>query len=216
MPVASKVEVANLALTKLGDEPILLLTDDTKPARTLNRIFDLVADAEMQANWWKFTVKRTELSALAVAPAWGYQFQYPLPADYLGLVQVNEFYCHAASRQQTLWSIEAGRLLTNLPAPLKLRYVSRAAVAAWHPLFVDAFACKLAMEACETLTQSDSKFQRLAKMYELAINRAHAMDAIENPPEEFPLGSWNTSREGDMTVAGGQDWQAFPSGVVVG
>lgn len=216
MPVASKVEVANLALTKLGDDPILLLTDDTKPARTLNRIFDLVADAEMQANWWKFTVKRTELSALAVAPAWGYQNQYPLPADYLGLVQVNEFYCRVSSRERQPWSVEAGRLLTDMPAPLKLRYISRAAVSAWHPLFVDAFACKLAMEACETLTQSDSKFQRLAKMYEVAIGRAHQMDAIENPPEEFPLGSWNTSREGNSALDGGQDWQAFPSGVVVG
>lgn len=214
--MASKVEVANLALTKLGDDPILLLTDDTKPARTLNRIFDLVADAEMQANWWKFTIKRTELSALVDPPAWGYSSQYPLPSDYLGLVQVNDIYVRSFSRQQTAWAVESGRLLTDMPAPLKLRYVARAQAAAWHPLFVDAFACKLAMEACETLTQSDSKFQRIAKQYEIAIQRAHSMDAIENPPEEFPLGSWNESREGGACGGTAGDWTALPTNLVIG
>lgn len=211
--MASKVEVANLALTKLGDDPILLLTDDTKPARTLNRIFDLVADAEMKASWWKFTIKRAELSALADPPAWGYSYQYPLPSDYLGLVQLNDIYVRSTSRQRGAWSVEANRLLTDLTAPLKVRYVSRVAVASWDPLFVDAFACKLAMEACETLTQSDSKFQRIAGQYKLAIDRAHAMDAIENPPEEFPIGSWNESRNGPYGIASGDDWSAYPSGI---
>ena len=214
--MASKVEVANLALTKLGDDPILLLTDDTKPARTLNRIFDLVANAEMQANWWKFTVKRTELSALVDPPAWGYASQYPLPSDYLGLIQVNDIYLCSASRQRGLWSVEAGLILTDMQAPLKLRYIQRVPVASWHSLFVDAFACKLAMEACETLTQSDSKFQRVAKMYEVAIQRAHSMDAIENPPEQFPLGSWNESREGGAVGTGGDGWSALPTNMVIG
>lgn len=213
--MASKVEIANLALTKLGDDPILLLTDDTKPARTLNRIFDLVADAEMKASWWKFTIKRTELSALVDAPAWGYAYQYPLPSDYLGLVQINDFYIRAASRARTPWSVESGLLLTDMTAPLKTRYVARVAAANWDPLFVDAFACKLAMEACETLTQSDSKFQRVAKQYELAIQRAHAMDAIENPPEEFPLGSWNDSRNGTYAVGEQNNWDALPTSMVI-
>ena len=104
-----------------------------------------------------------DLPALADAPAWGYDYQYPLPDDYLALVQVNDIYVRSGS-SVALWSVEAGAILTNIEAPLKVRYVKRVTnPGLFDSMFCEALACKLALEACETLTQSETKYNRVAE-----------------------------------------------------
>jgi len=214
--VASKVSIANRALTKLGEERILLLSDDTKPARTLNAMFDDVRDAELRRHRWRFAIARTSLSALVEAPAWGYTRQFPLPSDYLSLVQVGEVYVRASSKGQASWSVEGGRILTNMEAPLKIRYVARVDnYGLYDPLFVEVLACKLALESCETLTQSNTKYQSVAEAYTFAVREAVRQSAIENPPDELPDGSWLDSRGpggGTVGVDSGEAWQSFPRG----
>ena len=214
--MASKVSIANRALSKLGEDRILLLTDNNKAARTINQMYDDVVDAELRRHNWKFALKRSSLPALADAPAWGFSFQYPLPADFIKLVQVNEFYARTNS-QQALWSVERGLILTNLSAPLKVRYVWRVDnPGLFDPLFVEALACRLAMEACETLTQSETKFGRCAEQYKAALSEALRVDSIANPPDELPAGSWLDSRGGESVYGStASDTGIFPSGVTV-
>lgn len=213
--MASKVSIANRALTKLGEDRILLLSDDTKPARTMNSMFDDVRDAEIRRHRWKFAVKRGALMALAEAPAWGYAAQYPLPADYLGLVQVGERYVRAGDKSVAPWSVEGRSILTNLAAPLRIRYMASIDdPSLFDPLFIEVLACKLALEACETLTQSGTKQQAAEAAYKFALSEAVRQDAIENPPDELPQGSWLDARGGDgIGYASGDSWAAYPSGV---
>jgi len=195
--MASDVSIANRALTKLGADRILLLSDETQAARTINSMFYDVRDAEIRRYTWKFSIKRTSLSALVEAPAWGYAYQYPLPADYLGLIQVNELYVRPRDRKAP-WSVEGGNLLCDFEAPIKVRYKARIDnPSLYDPLFVEVFACKLAMEACETLTQSNTKYDAAAQAYKFALSEAARQDALENPPEEFPWGSFLDAREAD-------------------
>lgn len=221
--MASSTAIANLALTKLGEpNPILALTDDTNAGRVMNRLFTLVRDAELRRNRWKFAIKRTSLSALADAPDWGYAYQYPLPADFLAVVQVNDFFVRAVPSQPAMWSMETAAdgsrvLLTNLTAPLKFRYVSRVEnTGFFDPLFAEAMACKLAYEACEQLTQSTTKKQGLRVDYKEALIEAARCDAIENPPDALPWGSWLDSREGGSSDLSGDSGNTiFPSGFVI-
>jgi hypothetical protein len=201
--MAGKVEIANRALTKLGAERILLITDPGKEARVMNSMFDTIMDAELRRHRWKFAIRRATMPALVAAPDWGYAYAYQLPADFLALVQVNEYYLRGL-KQKTLWTMEGGQILTDLPAPLKIRYIRRVDnFALLDPLFVEVLACKLAFEACETLTQSAQKRQLAGEEYSFAISEAVRQDAIENPPDELPWGSWNDSREAQGTYAGG-------------
>jgi hypothetical protein len=199
---SSKTEIANRALTKLGQTSVLLITDDNAAARVMNRIFDSVADSEVQDNRWKFAIARTQLSPLVAAPVDGsYRYQYPLPMDYLALIQVGDFYARTYSSSRTRWSVEGTNILTDLPPPLNFRYTQRITnVALFTPMFVEALASRLAMEACETLTQSDTKYQRVEKQYAVALARAARADAIENPPDELPEGSWLDSRESGSSL----------------
>lgn len=201
--MAGKVEIANRALTKLGSERILLLTDPGKEARVMNSMFDTVMDAELRRHRWKFALKRATLPALVATPEWGYAYAYQLPADFLALVQVNEYYLRGL-KQKTLWTVESGQILTDLTAPLKVRYIRRVDnLGVLDPLFIEVLACKLAYEACETLTQSSQKRQQAGEEYRFAVQEAVRQDAIENPPDELPWGSWLDSRESLGTHAGG-------------
>lgn len=201
--MASKVEIANRALTKLGAARILALTDNTEQARVINSMFDLVLDAELRRHRWKFAIKRDSLPALVAAPAWGYSKAYQLPADFLALIQVNDFYVRGL-KQLTPWTVEAGQILTNYEAPLKIRYMAKVTnLNLLDPLFVEVLACKLAFESCEALTQSAGKKQAASSEYQFALTEAARQDAIENPPDELPWGSWFDSREGAITNATG-------------
>lgn len=213
--MASNVSIANRALTKLGATRILSLTDASAQARTISSMFEDVRDAEIRRYRWKFATTRVQLNALVAAPDWGYQYQYPLPADFLHLIQVNEFYVRTG-KWRAPWSVERGNILCDFTAPLKIRYTAKITdPAKFDPLFVEMFACKLAWEACEQITQSSTKKQQIQEEYKFARDEAVRQDAIENPPDEIPWGSWLDSREGETVWPYGDDGGPGASGFVV-
>lgn len=196
--MTSAVLIANRALAKLGQSRIVSLDDPSKAATTISAMYDTVLDAELRAHLWHFSKARAVLPALAEAPLFGFSKQYQLPADFLRLIEIggNEvFYRHHARRCQGLYSIEGRRLLTNLDAPLQIRYVKRVGDPnQFDSTFIEAFAGRLAMEACETLTQSTSKFQVASQLYARALRDAISANAIERPSQAVDDDTWLDSR----------------------
>lgn len=198
--MASQVEIANRALTKIGEARILSLDDDLEAARVIASLWSIVRDAELRARNWNFSILRTSLPALVAAPAWGFDYQYQLPSDWLRVLQVNDFYPGPSlsdyrTASEAVWQIEGGKILTDLAAPLKLRYVARIEdTGSWDASFVEVFACRLAVEICERITQSSTKREFAWKEYDEALKLAVRADAVENPPEPLPDDSWMLSR----------------------
>ena len=198
--MASQVEIANRALIKVGDKRILSMTDDLEPARVLSGMWDTVRDAELRVRNWNFSITRASLAALVSTPDWGYDNQYQLPADCLRPIQIDEYFYGPSmsdyrNGSEAAYQIEGSLILTNLDAPLKIRYISRIEdTGAWDAAFTEAFACRLAVESCEKLTQSNSKKDALKQEYADAIRMAVRADAIENPNEPLPDNSWVLSR----------------------
>jgi hypothetical protein len=198
--MASQVEIANRALTKLGAARIISFGDDNKQARSVNSMFNVVRDAELRAHLWSFTIRRASLPNLTTTPDWGYDYEYQLPADCLRLLEVGDIYpgpnmddYRNSSTQE--YVIEGRKILTNEAAPLKIRYASRVEdTTQWDATFVEAFACRLAMEMCEDLTQSNTKKELLTNDYGRAIMMAIRSNCIELPFKDLPDDSWAMSR----------------------
>ena len=186
--MASNVDIANRALTKLGARRILALSDNTKEAREMNAVFDTVLDSELRAKTWRFTIKRAQIAANSTAPAFGFNYAYPVPADFLRIIQVGDFYPGAElddyiTGDVSLYSLENGLILTDLDAPLNLRYVARIEdPTLFDPNFVEVLACKLAMETCEAITQSSSKLDQVTRGYMMGMQAAVRANAIELAP----------------------------------
>lgn len=202
--MASSVDIANRALSKLGESRITSFDDDSKPAREMKSAFDIVRDAEFRAHRWHFTKKRITLPALSTAPAFGWLYQYQLPSDFLQLIQVGQYdpivpLNDYRTTEQTEWAVEAGDtgnvILTNHEAPLQIRYVSRIVdTTRFDSTFVEVLACRLAIEVCEILTQSTTKKESAKDDYKLAMMVAIRANAIELPPATIQDGSWITAR----------------------
>lgn len=198
--MASVIQVANRALTKLGSGRITSLSDDVKAARSINSCFEDIRDDELRANRWQFAMKRVSLAALASSPEFGFQYQYALPADFLRLDMINDEYPAAVmdnyiGSETQEYMVEGNLILTDIAAPLKLRYISRIDDPnQWDVNFREMVASRIAMEICEDLTQSDTKKQSAAKDYDRAKKVAIRIGAIEKPPATPPDNTWIISR----------------------
>jgi hypothetical protein len=200
--MANRTAVMNRALIKLGRERIADETEESEPARVMASIFDDLARTTLRSQIWSFAKARASLAALSTAPAFGWVRAFQLPSDFLRVVQVNDYWDFALFREATQeevvpFEIEGRTLLTDFAAPLKLRYIRDVSseVETWDASFVEAFSCRLASEACETLTKgSGTKKQILMKEYEDALREAKRCNAIELPPVPVADGSWLTAR----------------------
>lgn len=199
--MASEVDIANSAITKLGEARIMSLTDNVKPAREINAIFTLRRDALLRAFNWNFAMKRASLSALADAPEWGYTYQYQQPSDCLRVLQVGEYYVipgladYIGGTDNEPFKIEGRTIVTDFSAPLNIRYLRRVTNAGdFDVLFTEAFACDLAYHACEAITQSNTKKDGLKADKREAILMAIRANAIELPPQTVQDDSWIMSR----------------------
>lgn len=198
--MASEVEIANVALTLLGENRITSLDDDVKNAREVKAIFDINRDALLAGYAWSFALFRQLLNALADVPAFEFSTMYQIPTGCLRVVQVGQYfpgidltdYRGAATED---YIFEGGKILTNLGAPLKFRGVTRVTnPGLFSPNFVKAFAAYLAFDLAEPLTGSDSKKATARDSLMREINLAVRANAIELPPKKLADDEWVMAR----------------------
>lgn len=199
--MASNVEIANSALTKVGATRITALTDNIKAAREINAVFEIRRDYLLRTHNWSFAMTRTTLPALDDAPAWGYTSLYQLPTDCLRVVQVDDMWVvpgladYTSGPDSEPYKITGRRIETDIGAPLKLRYIKRVTdPAQFDAAFVEVFASDLADQVCEALTQSNTKREATRAVLRQALLEAVRSNAIELPPEAIPDDSWILSR----------------------
>lgn len=185
--MASKTEISNRALSKLGQPRVSNIdTTDTKPARTISGMWDVVRDAVLSSYPWNFAIKRTSLAPDGTAPSWGWTYAYTMPADFLTLHRI---------RYNPAYEFEGKKILTDEGSTIYIQYIAQiTATGDYSPTFVEALATRLAFEACEEITQSNSKKADLAKMYSAILNNAYHVDSKENPIEDLEDDDWVTAR----------------------
>lgn len=167
---ASQVDLCNAALTKLAqDIPIVALAEQSKAARVFTRCWDRVLDLVLCAHAWPFAIKAQALAPSPDAAFPGWAYRYDVPEDALNVLAV----CpasgiRAATRAtcqydtalpmtdgradfETVWGSQAANLVTDLEGAYVL-YVARITqTARFPPLFGEALACRLAIEAAPAL-----------------------------------------------------------------
>lgn len=190
----SQTEIVNLALTRLGQDRVISISDDVEAARVMRSLWDFTRDAVLASYPWKFAIKRTSLPALATAPAYGWARQFTVPEECLRLVQVGDDYVFYTGLLET-FQLEGGVIMTDEAAPLRLRYVERVTnVGLWPVLFGRVVAMQLAIDACEKLTTSSAKQGVLNEAYALAVAQARKQSAIERPPQRADNSDWLNAR----------------------
>lgn len=198
--MTTEVSIGNRALQILGAAPVISLTEENNRARALQVAFAAVRDAELHRRNWRFAIKRTTLPALSTTPDSGYAYQYQVPNDYLRLLPGGDLIPLAdltdyRSAPSALWSIEGDRILTDVGAPLSIRYIARITDASkFSASFAEALSARLAWECCDAITQSDSKQQLAERRYTMAIREARRANAFDVPTHSIADDSWMIAR----------------------
>lgn len=192
----SDVSISNLALQKLGAARIVSLTEDSPNARECNACFEAMRDLELRKHRWGFAIKRAQLAADSTEPDFGPANYFTLPSDFLRLLEQDD------DRNSHLldWRIEsnssgAKAIVTDDDAPLEIRYIYRVTdPTVFDACFVEALACRIAIQMCEKITQSQSKKEDVQMQYRDAIREARRTNAIEGVSANPPADTWDTAR----------------------
>ena len=87
----TEVDLANMALTMLGQQPISNLTDNNNRAKMANQRLADIRDTVLRAHNWNCATKRASLTNKdSVAPAWGYANRFALPSLFIRLVRTED------------------------------------------------------------------------------------------------------------------------------
>lgn len=120
---------------------------------------------------------------------------FRLPANFLRQAPqdpkagLNSFLGAPAWNAQPDWELEGDFLISECSTPLLFRFVADVVkVSEMDDMFCEGLACRVGLETCETLTNSNAKKQTMNNDYTKFMGEARIVNAIETgpvmPPED--------------------------------
>lgn len=178
-----------MALSHLGESRLVDIdTDDSEEAEVMRLWYTTARRRALRAANWSCAQKRASLAASATPPAWGFSNSFPLPGDYIRLSTVQN------AGEGTEFHVEDGSILTDLEAPLNIKYVYNLEdTSRFDDDLVAAFSLWLAYFASGRLAPSRSELLR--QHAEGAKVEAKITDGSSNSPSPLSGGSWLTAQD---------------------
>jgi hypothetical protein len=191
--MTTETDICNRALDVLKEAPITSIDDQRPIGRWLKRNFAVERDALLEEAEWNFALKRASLPADSSPPAFGWDAAYTLPSDCIRLVPLTED--GQVEGRPIPHEVEGGKIFTDAPAPLKVRYVHRSEnYATWPATFQKALSARLARGMAHWLTGKTSFLQIADAMYRDAMNSAWLSDAVQGTSPRAADTEWTDAR----------------------
>jgi hypothetical protein len=165
--MASKVDICNMALSRLSCKPIISLSDNTTEAKTLNIIYDMVAENVMALGPWTSCTKRATLAQLTDTPDWGYTYQYQLPTDpkFIKCLLLNE-----CKKGDIDFAIEGDKLLCN-ETTAQIKYIALITDTESYDAYLrQAITERLICEMAYQKTGSEGNLDRMEKVFAAKVD----------------------------------------------
>lgn len=192
--MASVTDIANLALSHLGEPPITDLDSATKPAPTLKANYPLARDTVLRLHAWNCAIYRAALSQTGTAPGSEFGYQYTLPA---GATEA-EPYCLRALYvvgESIRWRVENRTIVADDSGPLYLVYVGRPPdPELFDSLLATTIGLQLAMQAAYAISGSRSAQETMAKLLKERLAQARGVDGTEGFQRTADWTDWTGGR----------------------
>ena len=169
--MASVVDICNGALNQLGASTILSLTEDSKNARLCNARYTQVRDSLFRSHPWNCLIRRVELARDTETPAWGFSYQFTLPADCLRVLTILNY--------DYDYKVEGRKILANHDT-VKIQYVSRVTDAnQYDELLRETISASLAADIAYAVTSSNPTASNMYNLFQDKLREARFVDATE-------------------------------------
>lgn len=185
-----RIDVANLALNWLGEEPIISFEDGSQASNTMDLNYEFARDATLEAHEWTFAIVRFIPGKNSTGPVWGGGNYFDVPSNIIrvlgvwdtegnvtesGLSLSNPFDSH----EQANWLLEKDKILADVDAVYCKGIERVTEEGRYSPLFVHALAAKLALVTALALTQNEVLFEKMAALYAAMIKEAKSRDGMQ-------------------------------------
>lgn len=189
--MAGKVDIVNMALTRLALAPIGSLAEATRQAMTAAREFDNARDCVLRDFQWGFASREIPLAPLSSRPA-SHRYAYAVPGDCLF---VRKVVSGGREAEYTLGDIDGFTVILTDANPVSLAYTLRIEnTERFDPLFVDALAWRLGLALATGVASDTEKAQIANSMYEAVLNRARVSAAEEEEVADDRISSYQAGR----------------------
>jgi hypothetical protein len=182
--MASNVQICNLALHRLGAQPITTIVApfNNELERKLGSMFPLLRDLEQGAYPWAFCRQRVQLAQSTSTPVFGWSYAYQLPTDFVGNPKTSD---------NSNFKIEGDLLLSDQSS----LYLSYTAVITdptkFSAEFIELLVARIALELSYNLTDSASLTATMFEMYKKAQIEARNRAAMSSGTPDTTLETAN-------------------------
>jgi hypothetical protein len=184
--VSERVDIANLALSWLGEADITSLEDDINRAHQMRINYIPARDATLEAHDWSFAMMRFIPPLNATPPVYGAGQAFDIPPNILRIISVdpndtdrNNFIQPIGSAEQIDWVFENRQVICNQDV-IYCRGIRRVEQEGkFSPTFVHALAAKLAFLTAINLTASAEIQANMAGLYGGFIQEAKSRDGLQ-------------------------------------
>ena len=188
--MASKIQVINLSLRHLAEQPIGAIDEGSEAANVMGDLYDYALEDEIRRFPYTWATRTATLAQVEDETPPDYAYVYQLPADYLMMDRIidnrtsttystdNRDYNNINMRYRE-WAIREDKLYIN-SSSICLEYrVLEVDTTKWDSSFVMAFSYKLAELAGPSITESERLIARAERNYIRHINEARASNGNE-------------------------------------
>lgn len=183
--MASEIEICNLALSELGQGPILNLLDpQNRPEQLCALHYPIVRDAVLAEAPWAFATQRFELDAVLPGPAWGSENRFIIPAGVLHVWRVYKDAALFRPFQAEDWVREGNAILCPRFDKIYIKAIMRITdTTTFNVLFTEAVYTRLAANMCIAITESTKLQGALWALYGEKIDLAKATETSQGRRE---------------------------------
>lgn len=192
-----ETELANHALSLIGATRIEDLTEGTDKANTVNNIYTALRDSLIRKGNWDWATKRVKLARSSTAPAFEYDYAYPLEHDWLRTVAVHGNDAGYGTIDYRTEFVGTQRCIVTSSENVYMRYICRVTDAGLFSAdFYTALVVALARDLSIPIASSNTMRKEYKDDAKRSIAAARSTDSIDSSPERRPRGSWANSRGG--------------------
>jgi len=179
----TNVQIANLALAKVGDEggQIVSFTEDSKEANLVNKFYEPALREVLRMHTWNCAFTRAALAEDTTTPVFGWDHQFSLPADCVRPLQLfrqsgsERFY-----REKIEWRVEGRKVLTNHESCWLLYVKYLTDPNQMDELFIRCLYTHLAIKLAYPLTEDNSMVSLLEnEMNQVILPEARRVNSFE-------------------------------------
>lgn len=198
---ASKIDIANMALTLIGTQTIAALTSENDRARTINRVYDHCRRAVLRLGRWNFAKAHTPavMSQLSGDTVFGWEFVYQRPAN---CIYINRLYSEGDNDitkpppfEEIIAPVSGNRaIVTDLEDARAIYTFDFTDTSKFDDAFTDAFIIKLAATVALPLTGDKQIAGGMSQQFSAVVSDALRLNYSQFHPKRTPTSSFEDAR----------------------